>query len=284
MKLFIFLLFTTLTFAQPELMILMGNEAGYDNSETTLYASALTTALSDTQMTNIDEFISMVKDSLGITNLSDAFDVMYLFANETNEASFKNLVKRSHDADSNGTVTFTAWQGWAGNGSTGYINTDYNQSTGAVTALQNLNSCGIYSRTNSAAAVFDIGVAVGVIKTQLYIRYTDNHSYSYLNSLAYLDYASASDSRGFFVLNRKLETHFEYYVNGDSVASMDGASSVFADDEIFIGSSNSDTTPTTFSTRQYAFAFFGKGLTKIEARKLNNCVETYLDGIGAGVE
>jgi hypothetical protein len=58
----------------------------------------------------------------------------------------------------------------------------------------------------------------------------------------------------------------------------------------FISARNNAGTPENFTNRQYRIAFIGSGFsTDVDAllilnRKLNNCIERYLDGIGAGVQ
>src|SRR5574343_1234161 len=126
-------------------LLLMGDEAGYDTDAQT-YFSAMSTPLSTAYQDRINTFVLMVKDSLSITNLSDKFDVIYLLANETSEAGLKNLVKRSSDATIGAeTVTFTADEGFAGDGVGGYINTNYNANSDGVNYTLNDASFGIYS-------------------------------------------------------------------------------------------------------------------------------------------
>ena len=89
----------------------------------------------------------MLQDSLAIDSLPEVFNVIYLMANEDSVSSKLNLVKRAYDGVQLGTATFTQWQGWAGNGSTGYINTTYNPATDSIPYTLNSASIGVYNRT-----------------------------------------------------------------------------------------------------------------------------------------
>ena len=51
----------------------------------------LTTPLSSGQIDKLNTFVAALKSGLSISALSDAFDVMYVLANETAEAGLKTL-------------------------------------------------------------------------------------------------------------------------------------------------------------------------------------------------
>lgn len=283
----IFFLFVRMILAQGgvEQIILMGDDAGYDNAETTLYASALTTALSDSQMMNIDEFVSMVKDSFSISLLSEKFDVMYLLGNETSEAALLNLVERDNDATAQGSPTFTAWQGFTA-ASGKYLNTTFNPNDEGVNYTLNSGSFGVYIRNNTLSAGIDMGGRASEISEDqiwLTVRYTGNKFYAECNSATLIENANL-DSRGLFVISRTAADLTAVYQNGRSLSpSVAVAISIF-DGFIFIGSLNEGGSPVSPTDRQYAFAFMGAGLTATEVRKLNNCIEWYMDDLGTGVE
>jgi len=270
--------------AQSELIIMMGDIATTvvpDEMETTRYLAALTTPLSDSQEVNINTFIRMLKDSLAIDSLPQKFDVMYLFANETSEAGLLNLVKRDNDAEVlQATVTFTAWQGFAGDGVGGIITTNYNPSTEGNNYTVNNASFGLYSRTNSAAAVRDGGGADGTQSTVLAIKWSDNNTYSIINNLSNLSPAMSS-SAGLHIITRTAAAVAKRYYNADSLATDTDAAIGIPNKNFYVCAPNGSA---TFSNRQFAFAFLGAGFTTTEIRKINNCVEWYMDEIGAGVE
>jgi hypothetical protein len=96
------------------------------NAETVTYITGLTTPLSSGQVTLIDTFVTSLKTGLSITTLDEVFDVMYILAGETAESSLRNLIKNDHHATAVNSPTFTALEGFTGDGLTKYINTNYN--------------------------------------------------------------------------------------------------------------------------------------------------------------
>jgi len=284
----IILFLSTLSYAQDgaTLLTLMSDDASYD-ADAQAYFDAMSTPLSTDYQDRINTFVLMVKDSLSLTNLSDKFDVIYLLANETSEAGLKNLVKRSSDATIGAeTVTFTADEGFAGDGVGGYINTNYNANSDGVNYILNDASFGIYSRTNSQSTVIDIGGrATDATADAIWIvlRYTNDSFYGSLNNAIALN-SAVPTSAGFGLMSRAASDNAVYYFNGGSIISnSDPAVSIF-DGDIFICTENRGGSPVGYTSRQYAFAFMGAGLDAVEARKLNNCIEWYMDDLGTGVE
>jgi len=109
-KIFLILLFTSQLFAQKPLLDLFDSGVAVvpNEIETTRYANAMTTPLADSQVVNINNLVSMLKDSLGIDSLPQAFDCIYIFASPTSESALKNLVRRVDDAEVVSTPIFTA--------------------------------------------------------------------------------------------------------------------------------------------------------------------------------
>ena len=86
----------------------------YD-SDLETYWTGLTTPLSTAQKDRLDTFIKALKSGLGITTLSEMFEVFYVFHNETQEAALRNLVQRAYDgvAPAGGNLPqFTPWYGF----------------------------------------------------------------------------------------------------------------------------------------------------------------------------
>lgn len=296
MKTLILIFFFSLNlFAQSQFLLLMdeGNSYIYD-SDASNYLASLTTPLSEEQSKRIDTLIIMLKDSLGITALSDSFDVIYLFANETEEAGLKNLVTRSNDAIVvepvlPNTILFTQWEGFTGDGANayGYINSNYNPSTEGTRYTLNSASIGAYSRDtgNPAAAEEWFGVQVGSDAVVTYVA-TNGGMYYYVNNAAdnsHSEYAGAWN--GLMFLNRTASNSFKTNMRGVfSTATAASTPTVIPNGNIYILANNKDGSAFLHSSRQFAFFFAGSSLSELGARKLNNCIEWYLDELGTGVE
>lgn len=270
--------------------------AGFDggvsyDADAKTYFNAMITPLSADQKARVNTFVEMVKDTLNMTNLSDRWDVAYLFANETSEAGLKNLVKRSHDATiGSATVTFTADQGFAGNGSSGYINTNYNPNDDHVKCNAVIDeiadfSMGIYSRTDGQQAGQSFGVNNGAQILALRLRHTNNHAYIYAFGNTQMDAGASTNSSGFFVATSENFNKTALYRNGAVVTSnLVGVSTTYPDYNLFISAINAADTPGSYVNYQFSFFFLGDELTATEIRGLNNCIEYYMDSLGTGVQ
>jgi len=283
MKTILFLtILTQLALPQNGKMLLLF-DGGYKNAETTLYLTGQT--VTPAQATRIDNFITMLKDSLGITSLSSKFDAMYLLANESATLGLRNLVKRSSDATAVNSPTFTQWEGFTGNGTSSYLNSNYNPTSAAGVFTLNSASMGIYSRTDGAGNWQDLagrtdGAGVGFSGmtitdgSSLYIRMNSNNAGMSVTNTVGL---------GFFIATRINSDSVSIYRNGIKLSEQTKTTNGLTNANIFIGALNTAGVASSYSTRQYSFVYFGSDLTQTQYRMLNNCVEWYMDALGKGV-
>jgi len=288
MKTILFLtILTQLALPQNGKMLLLF-DSGYKNAETTLYLAGQT--VSGSQATRIDNFITMLKDSLGITALSSKFDVMYLLANESATLGLRNLVKRSHDATAVNSPTFTQWEGFAGNGTSSYINTNWNgRTTGhAVAYSLNSGSFGLYDRTGVSGSNYDLhgawstgadGGSLNRIQLGFPAGGTNNYYYAINNSA--LVYLSSRTAR-MVVGSRTASNLITLYFNGSSVATSTASSNNIPNQNVLIGALMGETLD-FYDANQFSFAFIGAGLTSTEVRQITNCIEYYMDALNKGI-
>lgn len=283
------MILSSLGYSQELIVIL---DSDYNNRETKELLASLTTPISKSYATTLDRFISMVKDSLAIANLSDAFDVMYDLGGETTEQSLKNLVKRQHDATAVNSPTWTQWEGFTGDGTTSYLNTNYNDSLHATARTLTSSTYGIYIR--SFGNVTNQG-HIGSYRTDYYgtstwllgldiTMYYDN-----VGTGANITYTNAETKTlvGLWVTSRTNSTTATLYANSTQKAQSTTHSSAirFVNLKNYIMAryfGNNDV-PINYSNSQYSFAFIGRGLSATEVRKLTNCVEWLMDSKGKGV-
>lgn len=255
--------------------------------EVVTYIAGLTTPLSDGQLTLLDTFVLALKTGLSITNLSDAFDAMYILAGETEESSLKNLVKNAHHCAKVNTPTFTALEGFTGIPvSNSYLDTNYNPSTQAVRLSLNSASIGSYSRTNNNGAYCDIGyvkTTAAITNFYIYPRLTD--VFYYPNSCAVNQDVANTDSRGFFISSRTAVNLTTGYRNGNPVDTDATASNTLLSLKItLLGRRRVDTgLADSISINQLSFAFIGRGLSGPEVTVLTNAIEAYMDANSKGV-
>ena len=278
-----------LLFAQTRIIPFSSNPgagAAY-TTEATRYFAAMSSQLVDSQKTNIDDLVISLQDTLSIDSLSQYFDCIYIFANETEESALMNLVKRSNDATNVDATTFTAWQGFTGDGTADYINTNYNATDDGVVYTLNDAHISLYRRV----AGVDAGAtsAMGVFETAA--QYT---SYTILSVTMYWQINGATDASsgaggiinaGYLMTTRTASDEAFLYRNGTQEDNESPASVALNTIDTYVLAENlDDGTARRWKTDQASIVTFGKGMTETQAGYVNACIEAYLDGIGAGIQ
>jgi hypothetical protein len=248
------------------------------------YITGLTTPLSEAQIIKLGVFIEALKTGLSITNLSDTFDVMYIFAGETEESSLKNLVKNANHCTAVNAPTFTALEGFTGDGLSSYIDSNYNPSTVGNKFTLNDASIGIYIRTNN-----------GLYSTNVYNIGVRDTSYVYImgersNGLMRATINSTTYNQPPFVGNVGLASYVRYgatssygYGNKTQSPEYTEASTSIPNGNVFILASSSGSNPAFYSKEQHSFAFAGKSITSAQINNIVDAIEAYMDANGKGV-
>lgn len=160
------------------------------------------------------------------------------------------------------TPTWTANQGYTGNGTNMYLNTNYNFSTSSVNASQNSLSYGVYVTTNVAEAKYDCGAFTttgGTKDIVLSSRWSDNRTYIGTNSSTGEANASNLDSRGMFSGKRIASNAQTALKNGSQIASLSDSTNALPSLNLFVLCMNNSATPSSFTTRRVAMCFVGGG-------------------------
>lgn len=163
---------------------------------------ARTSGLSNTAKTNYDNLIcGMVTD--GTFAL---FDFLYIYAAPDSTTALLNLKSSSFNGTVNGSLTFTANQGFTGTAgsTTVYIDTGFNPTTQAGTSQFQQNSAhiSVWNLTNATTTHGPIGGANGSINnTLIFPRYTDNNAYFRVNVNGIGDACSTAAITGHFIAN-----------------------------------------------------------------------------------
>ena len=266
----------------------VGGGASLPEAETVAYITGLTTPLSSGQVTLIDTLVKTLKTGLSITNLSDAFDAMWIFAGETEESSLKNLIKNSHHAVLAGATppTFAAAEGFTGDGLTGYINTNYNPVTQGVNFTLNSNSYGVYSRTNANSEGTSMGLRTS---TSDYCHLTLFSAGSgSVTATRNCQVAPGSiaialpTTAGLFISNRGTDASHDLFYNTAKVSQI-AASTSLPSANFMILCRNNNGAAESFNTRQISFAFTAKAVIQGDVDVITSVFETYMDALGKGV-
>jgi hypothetical protein len=119
----------------------------YVNAEAQTYVAAMAVAPDDTRKGVIDTFFTAIKASPGLA----AFDAIWLLAAHTEQAALLNAVTPgTKDLTASGSYTFTADQGFTGNGTDAFLNTGTAHS-GFTKFTQDNAHAGVWARTAGTA-------------------------------------------------------------------------------------------------------------------------------------
>lgn len=144
------------------------------------------------------------------------------------------------------------------------------------TAIGNLPQSDMGSYTTSTTDALTIAIA--------YSNVCYMGSYAFNAAANYIDFAN-TDSRGLYINTRTSANSLKGFKNntiGDtSTTSVNG---VLPSVNTIIGAESFNGVPTSYSTKQYAFASIGNGLTDQDALLLNQIVEKYQVALSRGVQ
>lgn len=169
--------------------------------------------------------------------------------------------------------------GITGNGVNSYANTFL---TPSISLSTNSGHISTYIRTNVLESKYDLGAtSSGTSDISVISRWTGNLFYSNYGALTYPN-ASNSDSRGLFTTNRNSITNTSGYKNGIKVIDTAQTASL-PSNPFWIGALGNGVSGTDFSSKNYAFASIGDGLTDTEAANLYTAVQAYQTTLGRQV-
>jgi len=172
--------------------------------------------------------------------------------------------------------------GVVGNGTTSYINTNWNPVSNAVKYLQNTSSLGVYNRTTRAADTTAICGAYTLAPNKLsriYPRYTGNLAIFSLNSSAESTFSN-SVTKGFISSKRTASNLTTLYIDGVSIGTDSDVSAVAPNASFFIcGISNSGVLADA-TTDNVALLVVGGN---INHTRLYNRIQTYMTARGINV-
>ena len=255
--------------------------------------SSLTTPLSDTATLKLNNLIVMLKDSIGIDTLSEFFDRFYLLANETAEASVYDLCDSAlaRRCTAVNSPTHTAFEGFAFNGTSNYLNTNYNPKTQGVNFTQNNCGVGIYIRA-VPASLTTVKVVTGIREsTTSYISITPNYNNltSYIiNTSTPTRISQAATNNPFYISatrNSNLPAGFFGYRNYSTLTSSgtDNTNAV-PDGNIYIGARNlAPATAESYWDGQCSVIFYSEYISAAINTKIVRCIEYFMDSNGKGI-
>jgi hypothetical protein len=179
------------------------------------------------------------------------------------------------------TGTFTS--GWTfastgvtGNGVSTAMDTGLNT---FIELTETSTSIGVYVRNNVVNGDnFDLAnsstIGGGTLPTYLATRYVGNVVYMGIADVTYGTNTSSTDSRGFWTGATNGSRFQTLYKNGTSIRTGTG-SGAFANLTLYVGAMNGAGLVRYPTTKEYAFAFIGTGLTNTNASNFYTAVQAF---------
>jgi hypothetical protein len=237
-------------------------------------------SLTGSDATNYKNFIC----SLVSNGMWAKLDALYLLAAPNATVANNNLVSTSYTLTPTNSPTFTAYSGYAGNGTSSYLNSNYNPFLNAVNWAQNSASLFAWSGSNTRA---DSAAIVGFYAST-YFAFINPWNNS-INSVAHglnggtsFNTFAPGAANGLFVLSRSSSASYSVYRNtavlgvqaSTSISNGSGAVWICALNGNGFGGSN-------FSTRTVTMAGWGGALTSADITSLYAAGSAYLTAVGA---
>ena len=227
-------------------------------------------SLTATEQTSINTLVIDLK-GFGIWT---GLNAIYPMVGASAAACAQNLKSASYTGAFSSGWTF-ANTGVTPNGTSAYMNTNYNQTT----AGDSVNSAHItfYSRTavGNPGSQVDIGIEQPAANYNLFQIKSASVTYGAVNSNGFLNFVDLI-SQGFYLANRQASNDFDVWKNGTKILNGTTASSLLPNANIFIGAMNINSgTPSLFSTKESAFASIGSKLTDTQATDFYTAVQAF---------
>jgi len=265
----------------------LNNNIGYNravSSYSTEYQTVYN-AMTNKPTSAIAEEQNTMVSSLVSAGVWAELDALYIFAVHTNDDSeaLINWVNPGiNDATIGVSPTFTAYEGFQGNGTTQYINLNFNPTTDGSNFT--INDCSFYNyiRNNVKEDTYDFGGYDGSNRAMFRAYGSTDQVFIGINTTTGRT-ASNTDSRGFFYSERTASNSMEFFRNDSSLGTDSTASSGRPNVDLYACAQNNNGSPGNFSTRQISVIGFGGALTSGQQTTLMNAIETYMDSNGKGV-
>lgn len=242
--------------------IIASQIASFDADYTAILAYATTqgyTLPSAAQRIKQNQLVVDLK-AAGVWNKLDSFAV---FATNGNSNFALIDWKRLSQYTAVNSPTFTSNQGFAGNGTSSYVNTNYNPNTNAVNLSLNSTSIGGYKFNTSTALTCDLG-CIETSPVVLRLHFSANGGIGVNSTAFYIANTTAQAvSQGTFALIRDNSGDFDYYKDSvktayaTQVASSVGIPSL----NLFAFARNTNGTASQFAADTLSIIYAGSQIT-----------------------
>lgn len=253
---------------------------GYESESQAIF-DEMTTEPDSLHKDYINTLVKGLKDD-GLWTKADKILCKAVHTNAAGEALINWKNPGTKNATNSG-MTFTQYEGFHGNGSTQFIDSDFTPSVDGSQYQQNSACVAIYIRTNVSEDKYDFACFDGSIVEQANARNTSDATLWAINSAGQDTTGSQTDSKGFWHYNRSAAAVLQLYRNGSEIDTSIITSTGLGTLSIYIGARHNSGATTGHSTRQYSFAYFGASLNATEANNLRTRIHNYMTSLGKAI-
>lgn len=211
-----------------------------------------------------------------------ALDRLWIHATEIQQHATISLVNPTSTAITEvNSPTWTANQGYTGNGSNMYLNTNFTPSTQSTKSSQNNAHFSVYNVLSRTANTGAFGGNNATSVTAIFPRFTGNVFFGYVNdNHGAVGYASAS-SQGLYSVRRISSTEIEYFKNGTSLGTESSNSVSLPSVNLFLLARNNNGSTVNYSNDRVAISLYGAG--DINNASLYTAIQTFATTRGFNV-
>lgn len=249
-------------------------------AEATAYFAAMSVAPDDTRKGHLNTLIASLKTA----GVWAKLDWLCIHAAHDEQAGRVNAVDPTEVATAVNSPTFTTDRGFTGNGSSSYLNSGWNPTSGTHVFAQNSANIGVWGGTDVVATG---QTELGNIYARLNSAYDATRiSVATQNTGALVTPGGTPTSIGHLMGSRTGASALQYYKNGSAYGSaLTTASIAVPNSPMLICAYNTNTGglagPSQYTTRRIQATHWGAALDGTEAAALYNALSTYMTAVGA---
>lgn len=253
------------------------NVISYD-AATTAWAAAVVSA-GGTVSTARKGYVDALVVGLKADSLWSGLDALLLFAVDNTQSALidvKSLLAAT--AVSSPTFDSVNFRGYTGNGSSAYINSNFNPSTASSPNFVRDSACYFaWSNTSGADGGGLAGVGFGSAQSRLFPQYVDTNCYWTVNSLTGSPFNAGLGATGLYSVNRSGASQTDLYLNGVATyTNSDGSNSLVNDTLVALAALGGG----NFSSRQCCCLGAGRSFNATEQGNLYSRLRTYMTSAG----
>ena len=233
-------------------------------------------AVSDTQKTNVNTLIVALKAH----GLFTILDRLWLYGGESDAHQAKIDIINLGTHSVSGGVTLSAG-GYTSNGTTGFLNTNFNPTTAGGNFTQNSASIGVYAQESQASGA--LRIPIGAFDGSVFVEYaaSSGDGSIFINNASILNKVSDVVA-AFWVGSRTTSTLITGYKNGASWGTDVNATIGLLNSDIFVLARNNSGAD-SFTISKYAASFIGGALTGAQAADFSTDLNGYMTSWGINV-